>query len=102
MINRVAVKHIIENTPTQLRNLARKERKVLIEATKNDPVGTAFQAANGQFNYANNGMLTKKLNELNVQMAKDAYSKGFIHRQPMGEMVPQKTHDVIKASHIMD
>lgn len=99
-INRVAVQTIIKNIPTELRNAARKERKVIINETKKDPIAASFMAAKGELSYVSNNILKAKLAELNKKLAAEAYAETnqFVHRQPMGNVAQQVKPDVVKAS----
>lgn len=101
----VITERIIKKVPQELRTAARQERKALIDATKQNPIDTAFKAANGQFSYVNNNKLNNVLNGINSQLAKEAYearkASEFIHRQPLGFMEKSSEIDVVKASHVM-
>ena len=58
-INRVAAQQIIKKVPTKLRDAARAERKVIINESKKDPIGTSIRAAHGQFDFVNNEKYTE-------------------------------------------
>lgn len=106
-INRLAAKTFISSISSELRAAARQERKALIQATKKDPVGTAFEAAKGRFSYENNNKLTEQLNELNKKFAAQQYeqaqAKAFTNRMPIGNTAPQKApaEKVVHASMIL-
>lgn len=101
----VITERIIKKVPQELRTAARQERKSLIEATKQNPIDTAFKAANGQFSYVHNNKLNNMLNGINSQLAKESYearkASDFIQRQPLGFMTKSNEIDVVKASHVM-
>lgn len=108
-INRIAAQRLISEIPQKLRNAARAERKIIINETKKDPVGTSIRAASGQFDFTNNVELQTKVQHLKNKMAVEAYEKKqnsqtFIHRQPQGNVVQcyTNTPKVIHASMVLD
>lgn len=102
-INRVAAQKLISEIPAKLRNAARAERKVIIEETKKDPVGTSIRAARGQFDFSSNVKLQQKMEQLKNKMAVEAYEEkqaaSFIQRQPTGPIEQYgKKNSVVHAS----
>lgn len=90
-INRIAAQAMINEIPAKLRNAARAERKVIAQASKQDPVGTSIKAAHGYFEFANNTKLQSKMIKIKERIAAEEYAKTnpFIQRQPMGAMVAE-------------
>lgn len=90
-INRVAAQTMIKEIPAKLRKAAREERKVIAQASKQDPVGTSIKAAQGYFEFANNTKLQSKMIKIKERIAAEEYAKTnpFIQRQPMGAMAAE-------------
>lgn len=103
-INRVAAQRLISEIPVNLRNAARAERKVIINETKKDPVGTSIRAAYGQFDFTNNIKLQQKMAKLKNKIALETYdnkhsAEPFIQRQPTGPVEQlTKKNKVVHAS----
>lgn len=96
-INRVAAQQIIKKVPTKLRDAARAERKVIINESKKDPIGTSIRAAHGQFDFVNNEKLQKMLSDLNKKLSADKFVSP---RQPITRTSTPEV-EVVKASSIL-
>ena len=97
-INKVVVQSIIDRIPGELRTAARKERRVLIEETRKNPIVASFMAAKGQIPFLNNTILREKLAEVNRQIATEYYA---IVKEPIVEKAAYNNAEVIKASSIL-